>query len=102
MAAEVSAPQDAVDYFLVGLFSLADCLFGVPLAEALTHVPLPADLLRSIQTDEGDAGLLVRTVRAIERGDTETVANAAADLGFAPQLAQTLYLDAARWGSECA
>jgi EAL and modified HD-GYP domain-containing signal transduction protein len=100
-ANSLDSGQDGMDYFLVGLFSLADCMFGVALPEALTYVPLSPPMLAAIAEDAGEAGLVLRAARAIERGNVGAIQESAQALGVTPDALQTSYLSAARWGADC-
>lgn len=60
--------------FMAGMFSLLGILFGQPLAEVLKPLQVSDSLVAAVLRQEGDLGLLLKTVDSAERGDAEGLA----------------------------
>lgn len=85
VAVELDATDGALDYFLVGLFSLADVLLGLPLQAAVEDLPLSEPLRHAILHGEGEAGMVLRAARALEQGEVSAVMSSAHELGIPPE-----------------
>lgn len=83
--------------FMVGMLSMLDVVFGLPLARALAKLPLPELLTRAILDYEGNLGMLLALAEAIEQRHYERVESLAAALGLSLQDVNTAQLEALRW-----
>ena len=92
----------ALDLFFTGLFSQADAMFGLPLAQALEHIPLPAESEEALLRGSGRfAGVLALAI-AYEQGDWPAFAKRARSLGLDENEAPRRYLEAVEWANELA
>jgi len=88
------------DCFLVGMFSRLDAMLGRPLAELLEGLNLHAQITRTLldRPDPGDKMPPVwKLVLAYERGDWDTLCDAAPELNLKPQTITGCYAEAVRW-----
>lgn len=83
--------------FMVGMLSMLDVVFGLPLAKALAKLPLPEHLTRAILDYEGNLGMLLALAEAVEQRRYERVESQAAALGLSLQDVNTAQLEALRW-----
>jgi EAL and modified HD-GYP domain-containing signal transduction protein len=83
--------------FLVGMFSLLDAMLDEPLADILSHVSLPDDVVEAILGAEGQLGMVLQLVVAYERGAWSAVEGRASALGLATAELTSIYLDALAW-----
>ncbi len=79
--------------FVVGLFSLADAMLGVPMEEAIADLPLAEEHLAALLRHEGPNGRALATVIAHERGDDWSPA----DAGVSIDEFAAAYTDALAW-----
>jgi EAL and modified HD-GYP domain-containing signal transduction protein len=82
---------------MVGMLSMLDVVFGLPLAKALAKLPLPDTMTRAILGYEGTLGMLLSLAEALEQGQYEHVDSLATTLGLSLQDINTAQLDAIRW-----
>jgi EAL and modified HD-GYP domain-containing signal transduction protein len=59
--------------FTTGLLSVIDTVFGAPMEELLTGLPLPTDVRDALLDGSGPLGALMDIVHAFERADMETL-----------------------------
>ncbi len=83
--------------FMVGMLSMLDVVFGLPLAKALAKLPLPDTMTRAILGYEGTLGMLLSLAEALEQSRYEHIGSIAAALGLSLQDINTAQLDAIRW-----
>jgi EAL and modified HD-GYP domain-containing signal transduction protein len=83
--------------FMVGMLSMLDVVFGLPLAKALAKLPLPDTMTRAILGYEGTLGMLLSLAEALEQGHYEHIDSLATTLGLSMQDINTAQLDAIRW-----
>jgi EAL and modified HD-GYP domain-containing signal transduction protein len=55
--------------FTVGLFSVIDALMDVPMAEALSSIPFPAEMRDALISHDGQMGSVLECIAALEAGD---------------------------------
>lgn len=89
-AAELPNPSS---YFTVGLLSALDVLLKVNMAEALERVPLAAAQKAGVLSGEGDFGLALKAVMAMEAGDP----GRAQFHSLTPDVIRDSYLSAISW-----
>jgi EAL and modified HD-GYP domain-containing signal transduction protein len=83
--------------FLLGLCSLLDALLAQPMPAAIAGLPLAEDTRAALLGDANDAGRVLSTVVAYERGEWREATDHAVGLGADPGILPTLYLDALAW-----
>lgn len=83
--------------FMVGMLSMLDVVFGLPLAKALAKLPLPEPLTRAILGYEGAVGMLLSLAEAVEQRQLTHIESIGARLGLALRDINTAQLDAIRW-----
>lgn len=83
--------------FMIGMLSLLDVVFGLPLAKALAKLPLPEPLLKAILGYEGRLGKLLLLAEALEQSRYAAIESLATELGLSLQEVNTAQLDALRW-----
>jgi EAL and modified HD-GYP domain-containing signal transduction protein len=86
--------------YLVGLFSLADMLFQVPLPDLFDRINVPADVRAALLDREGPYADALHVVEAYELGLWEAAADAAERLGIGANYLPSLYTQALRWAAE--
>ena len=68
LAGSVSA-EERDTLFTIGLFSVADALLDVPMAEVLDSLPFTDEIQAALLRHEGPKGELLAAVAAYERGE---------------------------------
>ena len=68
-----SVAADPAGAFTTGLLSVIDTVFGAPMDELLTGLPLPADVRSALLEHSGPLGKVMDAVYAFEQADTETL-----------------------------
>jgi c-di-GMP-related signal transduction protein len=100
---EIHSIKQALDLFLMGLFSLLDAIVDRPLEDLLNQLALAADvretllgkpLLRNAITSAYEL------VLAYEKAEWEEFAPAAARLGVPQEAIPGVYLDAINWSEQ--
>ncbi len=84
---------DQPQLFTLGLFSVADALMDLPMAQALASIPFSAEMRDALIAHEGPMGTLLQCVSALEAGDFGTAA------ALIPGSAR-LHLDSILWANE--
>jgi EAL and modified HD-GYP domain-containing signal transduction protein len=88
-------PEERETLFTIGLFSVADALLDVPMAEVLESLPFSDEIQAALLRREGPKGELLAAVTAYERGEFPTLPVQ----GAAPSLAGA-YRAALEWADE--
>ncbi|HEY6897959.1 MAG TPA: HDOD domain-containing protein [Rhodocyclaceae bacterium] len=88
--------------FMVGMLSLLDVVFGMPLQQALAKLPVPDNILRAILDHDGVHGRLLMLAEAVEAGDSENVCGLAAALGLTATAIGRHQLEAVAWAESLA
>jgi EAL and modified HD-GYP domain-containing signal transduction protein len=83
--------------FMVGMLSMLDVVFGLPLAKALAKLPLPEHLTQAILGYEGTLGMLLWLAEALEQRNYERIESLSSALGLSLQDVNIAQLDAVRW-----
>lgn len=65
------SPAQTDDYFVVGLFSLLDALFDMPMPQVLMHLKLPDHIIEALEHGTGELGTLLSLVKSCEKYPTE-------------------------------
>ncbi|MGC8504522.1 MAG: EAL and HDOD domain-containing protein [Acidithiobacillus sp.] len=85
--------------FLVGMLSLLDAMLGVPMADILGDLHLPPEVDAAILRHEGENGILLRLIEAIEQGDAPGTLALAGSLGLDMADINQCYLHAMAWAA---
>jgi EAL and modified HD-GYP domain-containing signal transduction protein len=96
MLAGSGGPKEREALFTVGLFSVADALLDMPMAEALDSLPFTDEIQAALLRREGPKGDLLTAVIAYERGEFPTLGPVEDE---APSLAGA-YRSALDWADE--
>jgi EAL and modified HD-GYP domain-containing signal transduction protein len=92
--------RDKGTLFLVGLFSLLDAVFRMPLADVLDRVNLAPEAEEALLNRGGPYADALSFVEAYELGLWESVGEIAARLGVAPETVPQIYAEAVVWAAE--
>lgn len=87
----------ASDFFLMGLLSMLDAIFGRPLEEVLTEISLAEDVLGALLGVSNKPALIFGLVQAQERGDWDAMSLYARKLGLSEGTIPLLYAEALAW-----
>jgi c-di-GMP-related signal transduction protein len=93
VAAELHQPMDAA--FTVGLLDRVADLIDVPSDELAGQLPLSAEVSAALTDQAGGLGRVLRTVRAYESGDLDSIR----ETGIDPARLTTSFLAAAGWST---
>ncbi len=66
-------PEERETLFTIGLFSVADALLDIPMAEVLDTLPFSEEIQAALLRREGPKGELLAAVTAYERGEFPTL-----------------------------
>lgn len=83
--------------FMVGMFSLLDQLFGIPVADVIGPLNLPDPVVQGLTTGEGTLGGLLAAVVAADGEVTPALAETVARLGISPEDWAAAQVEALRW-----
>lgn len=83
--------------FMVGMFSLLDQLFGMPVAEVIQPLNLPDPVVQGLTCGDGPLGVLLAAVVAGDDQATPALAEIIAGLGLAPEDWAAAQVEAFRW-----
>ena len=97
---EAIGGRDAGTLFLIGLFSLLDAMFRMPLADVLERINLAPEARDALLDRTGPFGDALNFVEAYELGLWEQATDLAKGLGVAPDRISAIYTDAVRWAAE--
>jgi len=71
LAGQTDLQARANEMFTLGLFSVIDALFEIPMAELLAKLPLAPDICEALVEHKGRQGELLECLNALEDGDFE-------------------------------
>ncbi len=97
---EAIGGRDAGTLFLVGLFSLLDAMFRMPLSDVLERINLAPEARDALLERTGPYGNALNFVEAYELGLWEQAADLGAQLGVPPSRISEIYTDAVKWATE--
>ncbi|MFN8582090.1 MAG: HDOD domain-containing protein [Gemmatimonadaceae bacterium] len=98
--AAFSAGLDRGTAFLVGLFSLLDAVFRMPLSEVLERVNLADEVKLALLQREGTYADLLQVIEAYELGLWESAADQASQLKVPGEKLPTLFSESLAWAEE--
>ena len=99
---ELLAPvlsAEAAQLYLLGLLSLLDVLFEMPLARILETVPLTPAMKSALMGDDGVACRSLELVRALESCDWPRCEKIQNQLGLAEGVIAAKYAESLRWAT---
>jgi EAL and modified HD-GYP domain-containing signal transduction protein len=83
LVGQSSMPQSRCDeLFLVGLISLFDLLFSIPLPRILQKISVSEDVRRVLLDSEGPYGRFLMLAIAVEKGRADQALKLASELGI--------------------
>ncbi len=88
------------DMFLMGLFSLLDVIMSRPIDEILSEIQVEEDIHKALVAAEGPLGHILELVKAMEKGEWDSLSDNAAKLGIDEQRLPQAYVDAVKWAQE--
>lgn len=88
--------------FLLGMLTLLDVIFGMPLEDALTKLHMPEPVVRAVLKHEGEQGALLALALAAEEGDAARLAELAAQCGLDGEEINRMHLEAVEWAEALA
>ncbi|MEI8324837.1 MAG: HDOD domain-containing protein [Betaproteobacteria bacterium] len=97
LSAELLAPEECDNAFVVGVFSLLDTMLGIPLKEALASVALPDSILEALLHRSGVFAPFLTLTEACESGNDEDFRKAADYLQLSNQQVNWAHLQALNW-----
>jgi c-di-GMP-related signal transduction protein len=93
-------PPPSAEYFMLGLFSRLDALFGRPLAELLKDVAMPPGI-RAVLLDrmlrKTRLGMFWRMILAYEIGDWDHASDLMSSLKLDPEQVHSVYSESLLW-----
>jgi EAL and modified HD-GYP domain-containing signal transduction protein len=99
---ELIAPAlsaEPAQFYLLGLMSLLDVLFEMPLARILETVPLTPAMKTALMGDDGVASHTLDLVRGLESCDWLRCEKLQNQLGIAEGMIAARYAESLRWAS---
>ena len=82
------------EYFLVGLFSLAEAIMDTPIQDILKETHLSEEIITPLVTGEGEKAELLKIIYHIERAEWDEAEEIAADCGYEMTKVNQLYIEA--------
>lgn len=98
--AAFGAGRDRGTAFLVGLFSLLDAVFRMPLSEVLERVNLADEVKAALLMREGPYADTLQIIEAYEMGLWESATEQAVSLRVPAEKLPELYAESLRWAEE--
>jgi hypothetical protein len=89
--------DDGDHAFMIGMFSLLDTLFGMPLAEVVAPLNLADDVMQALLEGHGRFGPFLKAAKASESGPTPELAALLAGIGLSHEDWGAALIEAARW-----
>jgi hypothetical protein len=98
LAKRKNLPHDQQDNaFMVGMFSMLEALFGVPLAEIVAPLSLEDVVIQALTLGSGPLGVLLGVVKAGEAAPGEVLGAALAAAEISQDVWAAALVDAVRW-----
>jgi len=73
LLAQTAGKQKTEEFFMVGLFSVLDALYDIPMDQMLNQLPITEEAFTALSSHRGDMGKCLSCVLAYERADWENV-----------------------------
>ena len=101
MGLALGLPADTCDnLFIIGLFSLLDTLFDMPMPQILEHLRLSESIRGALLQQQGQAGLLLQLAQACEQEALRTVPELSQQAGLDSQQLNQAHIAALAWVEE--
>lgn len=84
------------EFFMVGLFSVLDALYDIPMDELLNHLPLSDEVVDALLEHSGELGRCLKCALAYEQTKWEDVRYHS----LTPAAIRSLYFEAVQWSQE--
>lgn len=84
------------EFFMVGLFSVLDALYDIPMDELLNHLPLSDEAVDALLEHSGELGRCLKCTLAYEQTRWENVRYHS----LTPAVIRSLYIEAVQWSQE--
>jgi EAL and modified HD-GYP domain-containing signal transduction protein len=97
LATESLPPEECDNAFVVGIFSLLDTMMGIPLADALAAIALPATVTDALLHRTGPLAPVLELALACETGNDASFATAANTLKLDSNQINWAHLQALAW-----
>lgn len=97
LAAEMLAPEECDNAFVVGVFSLLDAMLGIPLDKALESVALPEPVVEALLHNTGVFAPFLELTKACESGDDAAFAHYTELLHLSNHQVNMAHLQALAW-----
>ncbi len=88
------------ELFMTGLFSLAEPLLEIPLAQLLERLPMPDPIVQALLRQAGPYAPFLKLAEASERGDFERIARYAHEIDTSPEEVNLAQLQSLAWTEE--
>lgn len=86
--------------FIVGMFSLLDVLFDMPMERVLQHLQLADSISLALEAQDGPYGIHLELSKLCESPDMRDINRLSALLGLSPDLLNQAHLSALAWVEE--
>lgn len=93
------SPVEAEQLFLLGLFSLLDAMFGVPMRHVLDHLGLDETLLGALTGERNELSPWLDAARAFESGDWAELDVILQRISVEPMAAAKWYAQSLEWAN---
>ena len=97
LAHDKFSAHECEEIFMVGLFSLVDVLFHVPLAQVLDRITLPSEVTDALLYNKGSYAAYLQLGVAIEEADQSQVDVLSAQLGLELHQVDNNQVEALKW-----
>ncbi|VEF46219.1 acyl-CoA-binding protein [Bacillus freudenreichii] len=86
-------------YFMTGMFSLMDCIMGIPMKKILNDLPLSDDICDALKGENNHYKKVLDLVAAAENGDWETVHEMCKTFQIEESEVYQIYKEALLWSN---
>lgn len=100
LAGQVRVPAEADQLFMTGLFSMLDVMMDQPLADVLKQVSLPEAVTAALKGKPGSMRDALLLAIAVESGNTDEMAAAAAQCGLDAKIVTSVMVEALTWAQQ--
>lgn len=97
LGAELLAPDECDNAFVVGVFSLLDTMLGIPMAQALESISLPENVVDALLYNSGPLAPFLALSKACESADDAAFASLSETLHLTNQQVNWAHLQALSW-----
>lgn len=94
MAVQLNQRRNKDEYFMIGLFSLADTILDVPMETIMEETHLSHEICDPIITGEGQRAGLLEIIRRVERAEWDEAMETSQKYGFSQDKIYRLYIEA--------